>query len=239
MAISNLRMKKNIKRKRVKNVLFTPSEVRVIKQIAVRPEETKQYSYTYSQKVAHSITSAYELNYSRIFGSFSRGDLAYQVVGNQVRVKGIKVDVLLRSFSGSTGTSQCVGKVALLRANYQTTPYTTGSLLKPPDASSIGAVFYNEHTRPWNIHNGQVTRVYHNEEVQAPKYFLTGGDGIWRKSFFVPMRDELIKFTNTGTYEQTNNDLYLVWMLSGIGVGNSATDVAELSITYTVYYKDA
>lgn len=238
MAISKLRMKKDTKRRK-KNVVFTPREVRVIKQIAVRPEETKQYQFTYSQKCAHSVVSAYELNYNRVFGSFSRGDLAYQIVGNQIRVKGIRVDVLLRAFSGSTGVSQCVGKFSLIRANYQTTAYTTGNLLKPPDASSIGAVFYAEHTRPWNLHNGQVTKVYHNEEIVAGKPFLTGGDGIWRKSFWIPMNDELIKFTNTGTYEQSNNDLYFAWIVSGIGVGNAATDVAELSFTYNVYYKDA
>lgn len=242
MAITNLRTAKSFKRSRGANrptVVFNKKEVQVIREIAARPEETKQFQYAYGNALSHTVTNDYELNYSQVFGSIARGTGPNQIVGNQIRVKGIRVDFIVRNNSGSTTAARVFGKFGLCRLNYQTTSYTTSQLLKAPDASSLVSSSYNTHTRPWNTFSGVVEKVHHMSMVNTGKQFLTSGEGIQRKTVWIPMNDKLIKFASGSTYEQQGSDLYFVWMLSGAGVGATATGIGELQFTYTVYYKDA
>lgn len=229
------------KRKRgvPKQNLFTPREVKVIKELSLRPEETKQYQYAYGNTINHTITNDYELNYVQIFGSIARGTGPNQVIGNQIRVKGISLDLIVRCDANTTGASRVFGKLALMRCNYQTTPYTTGQLLKAPDASSLASAGYNIHTRPWNTFSGQVVKVYNGIYVNTAKQFITTGEAIYRKKVWIPLNDELIKFQSSSTYEQKGDDLYLVWILSGPPVSTTATNVGMLEFNYNVYYKDA
>lgn len=241
MAISNLRKTKKVPMRKRPYIgrPFTYNEVKIIKQIAAKPEETKQYQFAYGANITHSLATAYELSYQGIFSGITRGTGADDFVGNQIRIKGIRIDVMARSLSTSTTTSQLVGKIALLRANYQTLPYTTNNLLRPPDASSLSLATYNEHTRPWNVNNGVVTKVYSTKDVKAEKQFITSGDGVWKQTWYVDMKNELIKFYAGSILEQNNSDLYIAWILSGVNVGAAATTVGELQFNFTVYYKDA
>lgn len=222
-----------------KQVTFTPKEVRVIKELSLRPEETKQFQYAYGNTISHTVVNDYELNYVQIFGSIARGTGADQILGNQIRVKGIALDVIVRGDANATGISRVFGKLALMRCNYQTTSYTTGQLLKAPTASSLVSSTYNTHTRPWNTFSGQVVKVYNTVYVNTAKQFITTGEAIYRRKIWIPMNDELIKFASGSTYEQGGDDLYLVWMLSGPPVGTTATNVGTLQFNYNVYYKDA
>lgn len=242
MAITNLRDKKVAKRIRGQNrptIVFNKKEVQVIRELATRPEETKQFQYNYGNTLSHTLTNDYELNYTQVFGSIARGTGANQILGNQIRVKGIRLDFIVRSNAPSTATAKVFGKMSLLRLNYQPTAYTTAQLLKAPDASSLVTSTYNTHTRPWNTFSGVVEKVHKNCLVNTPKQYQTGGEAIYRRSVWIPMNNELIKFASTSSYEQGNSDLYFVWMLSGAGVGASATSIGELQFSYTVYYKDA
>jgi len=231
------RVAKNYRKTAVK--FFTPKEVKIIKQIASSPEETKQFQFAYGNNIGHTLTNAFELNYQQIFSAITRGVTADDVIGNQIRIKGIRIDAIVRALSTTTNCNQVFGKMALLRCNYQPIAYTTDQLLKPADGSSTVVSIYNQHTRPWNTFNGVVKKVYSNKMVRAVKQYQTGGDGYWRQSWYVDMKNELIKFNTGSTYEQGNDDLYLVWMLSGMGIPNSATTVGELQFNFTVYYKDA
>lgn len=241
MAISNLRKtKRSATRKRsVPRRPFTYNEVKLIRRIATRPEETKQYQFAYGNNITHPLGNAYELSYQQIFSGITRNVGADDFVGNQIRVKGIRIDCMVRSLSTSTNTSQIVGKMALVRANYQPIAFTTDQMLKPPDANALTVGVYNQHTRPWNMFNGVVTKVYSNKDINAVKPYQTGGDGTWKQTWYVDMKDEIVKFQSGSTYEQINSDLYLFWILSGINVGAGVAIVGELQFNFTVYYKDA
>lgn len=243
MGISNLRRTKRTEKGRMASSAttrpFTYNEVKVIKQIAAKPEETKQYQFAYGSNISHAVGNAYELSYQQIFAGISRGTAADDVVGNQIRVKGIRIDCMVRSLSTATTSGSVFGKIALVRANYQLTPYTTDQMLKPPDANTLAVATYNQHTRPWNVFNGCVKKVYSNKDVKAVKQFITAGDGIWKKTWYVDMKNELIKFASGSTLEQRNDDLYLFWILSGMNVGSGVATVGEMQFNFTVYYKDA
>lgn len=241
MAISNLRRTKQLPMKKRKTVTrpFSYQEVKLIKQIASRPEETKQFQFAYGNNVSHTLANPFELSYQQIFSGITRNVGADDFIGNQIRVKGIRIDCMARSLTTTTGTSQLVGKMALVRANYQPIAYTTDQMLKPPDASALTVGVYNQHTRPWNMFNGVVQRVYSNKDIVAVKPYQTAGDGIWKHTWYVDMKNELIKFATGSVYEQTNSDLYLFWILSGINIAGSVTTVGELQFNFTVYYKDA
>lgn len=235
--------KKAVARPRRKPYAKKKGLVRMIKQVAMRTEETKRYTYTGTLRPVNNNLYYYNLMYN-----LSQGVTDNQFIGDKVRVMGVSVDWHFagdRYVSGGNNIGQdCFAQMTLIQSRKE-----LYNVINPQVFNVATQTDFLVNGGSW----GMLTRYDRNkckvirkkemmykgnDRVTPPTgtgslwvpinrdfQFTTGSSGIGRFSNYYVMA----QFTNIYSYNETSGSFFQT----------GATDLGQVDYSVTMYYKDS